>query len=144
MKKTKEEHDFACALSTIAAAMHNDMSNKLTTTLITHAAAASSLGCAPRKRGGRYTRGGAIPTIEESVWGRLVDEVQCDEMEFFMFLGLSRESFNLLVSLCDSTINHTPMRRDAGVPDACQRRKRLFGPRGVMGMTVKFLTSAAE
>ena|ERR1740124_69773 len=144
MKKAKEEHHFACALSTIAAAMHNDMSNKLTTILITQAAAASSLGCATSKRSGRYRRGGAIPPPKESVWGRLEDEVQCNEIEFFMFAGLSQESFNLLVSICESTINRTPMRRDSGPPDANARKKRLFGPRGVMGMTVKFLTSAVE
>jgi len=71
MKKAKEEHHFACALSTIAAAMHNDMSNKLTTTLITQTAVASSLGCATRKRSGRYRRGGAVPWLKKSVWGRL-------------------------------------------------------------------------
>ena len=72
MTKTKEEHDIACALCTIAVAMHNDMGNKLTTTLIAHAAAASSSGCAPRKRSGQYRRGGAVPRLKKSVW----DETQ--------------------------------------------------------------------
>ena len=71
MKEAKEEHHFTCALSTIAAAMHKNMSNKLATTLITQAAAASSLGCATRKRSGRYRRGGAVPRLKKSVWGRL-------------------------------------------------------------------------
>ena len=71
MKTSTEQHDIACALVTIAAAMHNDMSNKLTTTLITHAAAASSLDCATRKRNGRYRRDGAVPRLKKSVWGRL-------------------------------------------------------------------------
>ena len=67
MKRAKKEHYFACTLSTIAAAMQNDMSNKLTTTLITQAAAASSLGCATRKSRGRYRRGGAVPRLKKLV-----------------------------------------------------------------------------
>ena len=70
MKRAKKEHHFACALSTIAAAMHNGMSNKLTTSLITQVAVASSSG-GDHKRCSRYRRGGALTRLEESVWGQL-------------------------------------------------------------------------
>ena len=61
-----------------------------------------------------------------------------------MFIGLSRESFDLLVSIFEATINLTPLNRDRGKPDETALEKRLYGPRGIMAMTVKFLTSVAE
>ena len=144
MKVVKKEHRFACALSTIAAAIHNDMTIKQSTSLICQVAAASSSGGEGYKSCGRYIRGGAIPPPAESVWGRLETKKECDEMEFFMFIGLSRESFNLLVSICETTINRTPLNRDGGKPDGGALKKRLYGPRGITAMTVKYLTSAAE
>ena len=61
-----------------------------------------------------------------------------------MFVGLSRESFDLLVTICEWVINVTPLNRDLGVPDDRARHRRLFGPRGILAMTVKYLTSTAE
>ena len=61
-----------------------------------------------------------------------------------MFLGLSRSAFDDLVDLCTPTINENPMNRDYGTPDVKQLRRRLYGPRGIMAMTLKYLTSAAE
>ena len=138
-----KKHHMACVISTIVAAMHNEMANKLTNTLISHATGASSLTL-DHQRCGRYTRGGALPLPVDSIWGRLESNTACDDMEFFMFIGLSHESFSLLVSICEGTINSTPLNRDCGAPDENARKKRLFGPRGVMAMTIKFLTSVAE
>ena len=61
-----------------------------------------------------------------------------------MFLGLSRSAFDELIDLCTLTINKNSLNRDCGRPDERQLRRRLFGPRGIMAMTLKFLTSAAE
>lgn len=129
MKRAKKGHHFACALSTIAAAIHNNMSNKLTTTLITQAAIASSSGSAMHKSCGRYRCGGTVPLPKELVRDRLEDDVKCDEMEFFMFIDMSRESFSLLVSICEATINRTPLNRECDAPNEKARKKRLFGPR---------------
>ena len=70
MKVVKKEHRFACALSTIAAAIHNDMTINQSTLLISQVAAASSSG-GEHKSCRRYRHGGAIPTPREPVWGRL-------------------------------------------------------------------------
>ena len=70
MKNVKKKHRAACAISTIAAAMHNNMTNKLTNSLISHVAIASS-STGDHKRCGRYRRGGALPQPTESIWGRL-------------------------------------------------------------------------
>ena len=80
----------ACALSTIAAVMQNDITLKQSASLLCHVAAASSSGGEePHKSCGRYRRNGAIPPPQESVWGRLERNKSCDEMDFFMFVGLS-------------------------------------------------------
>ena len=62
-------------------------------------------------------------------------------MDFFMFVGVSRELFDLLVLICEATINHTHLNRYCGVPN---ENERIYDPRGVMAMTIKFLTSVAE
>ena len=133
----------ACALAAVAAAVHQKNTTEQTTSVQCYAAA-SSCGLSKRKESGVYRRGGALPPPQDSVWGRLERNQKCDPMEFFMFLGLSRSAFDELVELCTPTINGNPMGRDYGVPDGRQLRRRLYGPRGIMAMTLKFLTSAAE
>jgi len=113
------------------------------TLLISQVAAASSSG-GEHKSCGQYRRGGAIPLPKESVWGQLETNIECDEMEFCMFIVLSRESFDLLVSICEATINITPLNHDRGKLDETALKKSLYRPRGIMAMTVKFLTSVAE
>ena len=70
MKRAKKEHHFACALFSIVAAMHNAMSNKLTSLFINQVAVESSLG-GDHKRCVWYKRGGAVPWLKKSVLGRL-------------------------------------------------------------------------
>jgi len=61
-----------------------------------------------------------------------------------MLISLSRKSFALLVSICEAIINCSLLNCDCGESDNNARRKRLFGPRGVIDMTIKFLISVAE
>ena len=133
----------ACALAAVAAAVHQKNTTELTTSVLCHAAASSS-GSSEHKACGTYKRGGALPPPQESVWGRLERNSKLGSMEFFMFLGLSRSAFDDLVDLCTPAINENPMNRDYGTPDVKQLRRRLYGPRGIMAMTLKSLTSAAE
>ena len=67
-----------------------------------------------------------------------------DDMEFFMFLGLSRESFAELVDICRGSVEGNPLYRDAGVPHKKHLRRRLYGPRGVMAIAIKYISSVAE
>ena len=125
MNVVKKEHHFACALSTSAAAIHNYMTINQSTSLISQVAVASS-SSGEHKSCRRYRRGGDIPPPKESLWGQLETNIECDEMDFFMFIGLSRESFDLLVSICEATINLTPLNRDHGKPNETASKKRLY------------------
>ena len=52
--------------------------------------------------------------------------------------------FNLLVTICEGVINVTPLNRDRGVPNESHLKNRFFGPRGILAMMVKYLTSSAD
>ena len=65
-------------------------------------------------------------------------------MEFFMFIGISRQSFDKLVEICRPLIDSTPLCQDKGKVDGRMRMRRLYGARGVLAMTLKYLTSIAE
>ena len=61
-----------------------------------------------------------------------------------MFLGLSRESFAELVDICTGSVEGNPLYRDAGVPQKKHLARRLYGPRGVMAIAIKYISSVAE
>ena len=72
-----------------------------------------------RKPQGRFLRDGALLPVEDSVWGQLERVGLCDDMEFFKFLGLSRESFNKLVIILTEYDKNQPLKRDCGKPKTC-------------------------
>ena len=92
---------------------------------------------------GRYIRGHGLPFPEQAVW-QLVDR-KGDEMEFFHFTSLTRESFNGLVDLCKLYIvKHSIQSASKGPPRSGDLKRRKFQPRDVMAMTLKYLLSKAE
>ena len=124
----------SAALSAILAAVHHHSVLSSSTLLVCHAA---SLGVdlkEDRQPNGRYKMGGAIPSSQQSVWGRL-ERGKSDEMEFFHFIGLSRDSFAELVEICRGDIDLRPLDGDCGVPQAKHLARRLYGPRGILLMS---------
>ena len=97
-----------------------------------------------RKKCCRYKSHGAIPSPEESFWARVDNIKVSDEMEFFMFLGLSRELFVKLVGICERSVVENPFDRDCGKPTERALKRRSYGPRGIMAITIKWLSSCTE
>ena len=145
MRSKRRKKKKACAaLSSAVAGAHHLSVVQSTTSLIANAASSVNLRIRTKKSG-RYLRHGALPNKKQSVWGRIEDTAhRCDEMEFFMFVGLSRASFEMLVEICTNVINRIPLFRDCGVPEEKHLKRRLYGPRGIMAMTIKYLSSTAE
>ena len=61
---------------------------------------------------GRYLRNGALPRKNESVWRKV--KLYRDEIEFFHFLSLSRQSVTDLCKITRRTIERSPLRRIFG------------------------------
>ena len=143
MEHLFEKRKKACAAAAALITAHHLAVVRTTSTVVS--LCASKLCIArERKKCGRYKRHGAIPPPEESIWAR-VDCVQVsDEMEFFMFLGLSRESFAELVQICERRVEENPLDRDCGKPTRGALKRRSYGPRGIMAMAIKWLSSCAE
>jgi hypothetical protein len=95
-----------------------------------------------RKPNGRYLRRGSLPTPAHSFWVRIL--LFGDDMEFFHFLSLSRSSFNSLCRLTETTINTSPLNCDEGRPRPCDLKRRMFGAKDIMAITIKYLLSKAE
>ena len=82
--------------------------------------------------------------IDESIWARVVNMFVSDDMEFFMFLGLSRESFSELVGICETNVLKNPLDRDCGKPKERPLKRRSYGSRGIMAITIKWLCRGEE
>lgn len=96
-----------------------------------------------KKPGGRFLRKGSLSfDPKESFW-KNVDE-KGDEMEFFHFTSFSRAAFQELVDLCTPIINSLPLRKGAKTPTSWQLKKRMYKPRDIVAMTLKYLLSQAE
>jgi hypothetical protein len=96
-----------------------------------------------KKPGGRFLRSGSLSfDPKESFW-KNVDE-KGDDMEFFHFTSFSREAFQELVDLCTPIVNSLPLRKGAKTPSAQQLRKRMYQPRDIIAMTLKYLLSQSE
>lgn len=100
----------------------------------------------PHKRSGRYKRDSALHNPKDSFWKR-VDAG--DDAEFFNFVSLPRHSFNDLVGLCEADILSMPIRpingdTEYGTPRPCDLRRRVFSPRDILAMALRFLLSTAE
>ena len=78
-----------------------------------------------------------IPPTLTSIWARVDNEKVSDDLEFFMFLGLSRKSFTELVGICEASVQENPLDRDCGKPTKLSLTRRSYGPRGIMAITVK-------
>ena len=95
-----------------------------------------------QKKKGRYLRNSAVPSRVESVWFK-VDHYG-DEQEFLHFTLLSRESFNVLCILTEPVLITLPLHRDDGTPRSQDLKRRMFSPRDMTAMALKFLLSRAE
>ena len=95
-----------------------------------------------KKKTGRYLRSGAVPNRVESVWFK-VDNYG-DELEFLHFTSLSRHSFNVLCILTEPVLITLPLHRDSGTPRSQDLKRRMFSPRDMTAMALKFLLSRAE
>ena len=91
---------------------------------------------------GRYRRGGSVPPPRASVWWRTYS--RGDDLEFLHFTSLTRESFRALVDLCTPLLNRLPITPGGGKPKPWHVRRRMFRPRDVVAMTLKFLLATAE
>jgi len=99
--------------------------------------------CGVKKPGGRFLRSGSLSfDPKESIW-KNVDE-KGDAMEFFHFTSFSREAFQELVDLCTPIVTSLPLRKGANAPSAQQLRKRMYQPRDIIAMTLKYLLSQSE
>jgi len=132
-----------CAAASAAIAAHY-LITLHSTSMAVSLAAATITDKRVQKAPGRFKRHGAIPNPRQSIWMRVDDVNRSDDMEFFMFLGLSRESFDELVEICRSSVEGNPLGRDFGTPRKEDLKRRTYGPRGVMSMAVKWLSSCAE
>lgn len=90
----------------------------------------------------RYLRNGAVPSRMESVCFK-VDHYG-DEQEFLHFTSLSRESFNVICILTEPVLISLPLHRDDGTPRSQDLKRRMFSPRDMIAMALKFLLSRAE
>ena len=88
----------ACAAASAAIAAHHLLTINAMS-LVVSLSASTNRNRGDRKPSGRYKRHGAIPAPRQSIWMRVDDVGLSDEMEFFMFLGLSRDSFTELVEI---------------------------------------------
>ena len=92
---------------------------------------------------GRYICGRGLPPPEHSVWKRV--DKRGDELEFFHFTSLTRESFDSLVTLChEYVIQHTIQANSKGPPRKGDLARRKVKPRDAIAMTIKYLLSKAE
>ena len=121
---------------------------RMKTTCSAAACAAVSLDHCSRQRGikkpgGRFLRGGSLSLDPKDSFWRNVDE-KGDDMEFFHFTSFSREAFQELVDLCTHIVNSLPLRKGGKTPSAQQLRKRMYQPRDIIAMTLKYLLSQSE
>jgi hypothetical protein len=65
-------------------------------------------------------------------------------MEFLHFTSFSREAFQELVNLCTPVVNSLPLRKGAKTPTPQQFTKRMYKPRDIVAMTLKYLLSQSE
>ena len=65
-------------------------------------------------------------------------------MEIFHFLSMSSSAFNELVSLITLYVNTHPIDRDYPRVDARTLRKRIYKPRDILAMTIRYLSSMSE
>ena len=133
-----------CAAVLGAIAAHYLSTLHSTSMAVSVTAAATITDKEDKKKSGRYKRHGAIPHPRQSIWMRVDDRSRSDDLEFFMFLGLSRVSFAELVEVCRRSVDGNPLDRDCGKPTAGSLKRRTYGHRGVMAMAVKWLSSRAE
>ena len=143
MEHLLEKREKACAVAAALITAHHLVVVCTTSTVVSLCASklCTARGC---KKCGRYKRHGAIPAPGESIWARVDSENVADNMEFFIFLGLSRISFGELVEICEESVMTNPLDRDCGRPSLKQLKRRSYGPRGIMAMTVKWLSSCTE
>ena len=66
------------------------------------------------------------------------------EMEIFHFMSMSRSAFNDLVDLLTSYILNHPQSRDHTKASKRTSSKRIFKPRDIVAMTIRYLASVAE
>ena len=144
MENLIEKRKKACVVAAGLVTAHHLAVVNATSTIVSLCASHSTTARERRVKCGRYKRHGAIPPTLTSIWARVDSSNVADEMEFFMFLGLSRESFGELVEICEESVLTNPLDRDCGRPSLKQLKRRSYGPRGIMAMTVKWLSSCAE
>ena len=95
-----------------------------------------------QKPRGRYLRSGVLHNPRQSFWMRVWR--MGDEMEFFHFMSMSRSAFNDLVDLLTSYILNHPQSRDHTKASKRTSSKRIFKPRDIVAMTIRYLASVAE
>ena len=144
MENLIEKRKKACVVAAGVITAHHLAVVRSTSTIVSLCASKSSCPSSKRLKCGRFKRNGAIPAPRHSIWARVDSQNVADDMEFFMFLGLSRISFAELVEICLESVLTNPLERDCGKPTRQQLKCRSYGPRGVMAMTVKWLSSCAE
>ena len=91
---------------------------------------------------GRYLRSGSLPSPSKSFWRR-VDSIG-DDKEFLHFTSLTRQSFNLLVDLTQNIIENHSYDNRFGKPRQWDLKKRMFKPRDVIAMALRYLLSKGE
>ena len=96
-------------------------------------------GLCPRKRTGRYRRSGALPSPKHSFWRRI--DGFGDDLEFLQFTALTRTSFDELVKLMSPGLLSRPIDVRFGRPQAHHLRRRMFSPRDIVAMIIKWMTS---
>ena len=96
-----------------------------------------------RKKQGRYRRKILHPT-SKSFWARLYS--MGDNLEFLHFKSLNRCSFEELVLLVTPVIESTSLdpRNADNILRKSDLRQRLFSPKDILAMTLKYLTTKAE
>ena len=95
-----------------------------------------------RKPQGRCLRSGVLHSIEDSLW-RHIDR-HSDEKEFLHFSSFSRDSFDLLVEICQEKISCTPLDARYKASKEYKISSRRHTPRDIVAVGIKYLISCAE
>ena len=144
MENLIEKREKACVVAAGIIIAHHLAVVRTTSTIVSLCASQSTTAREHRVKCGRYKRHGAIPPTLTSIWARVDNQKVSDDLEFFMFLGLSRKSFTELVGIFETSVLENPLDRDCGKSTERSSKRQSYGPRGIMAITVKLSSSCAE
>ena len=102
-------------------------------------AGASEVNKAGRKPNSRYKCHGTLCKPKKSTWWRTLKKG--DDLEFLHFTSLTRPAFSELVEACRLFILTNPIDPAHNPPKNRHLARRMFSPRDIMAMTLKWILS---